>query len=134
MKSGGSSSSDRNTAQPANSTVTAYGNATAANPYWASVLPTDPMASAQLGDPSVQRFADNTVATPELIAAQEATPIPNAVASSSNSGMSSSMKKFLAELMIRAERDKDLARINKESASGGSKASGSFGGSSGGLY
>jgi hypothetical protein len=48
--------------------------------------------------------------------------------------MSSSMKKFLAELMIRAERDKDLARINKESASGGSKASGSFGGSSGGLY
>jgi hypothetical protein len=55
-------------------------------------------------------------------------------AASSSDGISSSMRKFLAEMMMRAERDKYLSRVNKESASGGSKASGSFGGSSGGLY
>jgi hypothetical protein len=134
MKSGGSSSAPKTTAQPTNSTTTAYGNATPTNPAWTSYLPSDTMASAQLGDPTVQRYSDGSEApsTATLLPATDATA--STTTASSSDGISSSMRKFLAEMMMRAERDKYLSRVNKESASGGSKASGSFGGSSGGLY
>lgn len=136
MKSSGSNSSGATNANynPTNNTTTPYGQATPTNYQWQSFLPESGTASAQLGDAAVQRYADGSTApsatsTPLLPAADTAAPV-----TSDSGGMSSSMKNFLAELMLRSERDKYLKYTNKESASGGSRASGSFGGSSGGLY
>jgi len=130
MKSGGSSGAPPNIPQPQGANVTPYGQSPAHfNPQFRSYLPEDTMASAQLGDPVRQEYGDRT----PLLEQQQSAPM--GVAPSSSSGMSSSMKNFRAELMLRAERDKYLKYTNRESARGGSQAMGSFGsgGNSGGT-
>jgi len=94
MKSGGSSSAPKSNPQPTNSTTTAYGNATPTNPAWTSYLPEDTMASAQLGDPSVQRYADGSTApaTATLLPATD-------VASPTTTSNTAAVKALLAKLM-----------------------------------
>jgi hypothetical protein len=73
-----------------------------------------------------------------LLQQQEAAPMMADRAGAG--GMSSGMRRMLADLMLKAERDRYLSRINKESAGGGSQAMGSFGAGGntgtkgGGLY
>jgi len=131
MNSGGSSSGRAPVQpQPQGSQTTPYGNATPFNPMFTSYLPPEgSTASAQLGDVPRQEFGAPT----PLLRQQQAAPM---VADKAGAGgISSSMRRMLAEMMVRAERDKYLARINKESAGGGSQARGSFGpgGNSGGT-
>ena len=148
MKSGGSSSGPK--------TAGAYGNSgtqTPAGPApssyaWNSYLPSDPMASAQLGDPTVQRYSDGSEAP------ATATLLPAAdVAAPTTTSNSSAMKALLAKLIAQNAKEttdaldggyfsgtnarrQQLLRQNRgyreggpgDSASGGSKASGSFGG------
>jgi hypothetical protein len=73
MKSGGSSSGPTANPQPQGNQTTPYGNATPANPAWTSYLPSDPMASAQLGDPAMQRYSSGGEApsTATLLPAQD---------------------------------------------------------------
>jgi len=110
--------------------VTPYGGATPFNPMFTSYLPPEgSTASAQLGDVPRQELGPRT----PLLQQQEAAPAT--MDRASGSGISTGMRKLLAELMLRADQKKYLARINKESAGGGSQARGSFGpgGNSGGT-
>ena len=70
---------------------TPYGFASQFNPQYSSFLPADPMASAQLGDPTRQEFGAPT----QLLEQQRAAPIAGPQASAGGQDL----KKMLASLM-----------------------------------
>jgi hypothetical protein len=111
MKSGGGSGPPPDASTPQGST-TPYGQASYFNPNYQSFLPTDPMASAQLGDPTRQEYGAST----PLLQQQQATPM----AGPPQGTNTTDLKALLASLMRqRPSSDQNAYRGGSGSHGGG---------------
>lgn len=102
MKSGGSSGKEpKNNPQPQGAPVTPYGQSTPFNPQYQSILPSDPLQTAQLGDPTTTESGPET----PLLAQQQAVPMTQsaggAAASPSAATADDPKRALLAALMAK---------------------------------
>lgn len=103
MKSGGSSSGKgpKNDPVPQGAPITPYGQSTPFNPTYNSILPDDPLQTAQLGDP----MQSETGAATPLLEQQQATTMTQTPTSTSTAGPpgapGDAQRKMLAALMMK---------------------------------
>ena len=110
MKSPGGSNTPPDMPEPSGPRAQ-YGQASQFNPQYASFLPQDPMASAQLGDPVTQQFGAPT----PLLQQQQAAPM---VAPPQGGGVND-LKTLLASLMRGRQQDQNMYLGGSGSHGGG---------------